>query len=296
MTGAYWVLCRCLAAVRRPLGLRQRLLVTLLLATACATAPQQPLFEGGPGPQAGALVLVGGGETPVEALTAALELAGGEEAVVLILPQASQRAERGRGSAKMFVEAGAQTVSVAGDLTDSATREALSQATLVWMGGGSQRRLMEALEAAGLCDELRAMHRRGVVFGGTSAGTAVHSSQMIVGGAELKALEGGGTPLWTGLGLWPGVIVDQHSLRRGRVLRLLSAVLDVRDAVGIAIDEGTAVVLEGSRLTVFGQSVVLILDPRAAAVREVSPGEAHSAQGLGLHILRAKDVFLLPLP
>ena len=55
-----------------------------------------------------------------------------------------------------------------------------------------------------------------------------------------------------GLGLWPGVIVDQHFVRRERLHRLLAAVLDRPQLVGVGIDESTAAVVTGSRFEVIG--------------------------------------------
>ncbi|MCB9915444.1 MAG: cyanophycinase [Planctomycetes bacterium] len=235
----------------------------------------------------GALVVVGGGGTPPEAIARALELAGGARAVVAVLPHASNAEDRGLGSAEMFLEAGAAEALVLDDLTATRTRAELERATLVWMPGGSQNALMEALDTAGLVDVLRALHARGVVFGGTSAGAAVMSARMLTGEAELEAVRAGGTELAAGLGLWPGVIVDQHALRRRRLQRLWSAVLDHPDDVGVAIDERTAVVVRGTRFEVVGRSNVAVFDARHAEVSASEPGDAHAARGVALHLLRA---------
>lgn len=242
---------------------------------------------------AGALIVIGGGRTPKEAVARAVELAGGQEAVVAILPHASQRVERGVGSAEMFREAGVAEALVLDDLTAPTSRTDLRRASLVWMPGGSQRRLMEAVEAADLTELLRERHRSGVVFGGTSAGAAVQSKLMITGKAELETVVARGTELVSGLGLWPEVIVDQHALKRRRLQRLLSAVLDHPEKVGVAIDEGTAVVVEDERLEVLGASNVVVLDARRARVAETKEGAPHAAQGVTLHLLRAGDALRL---
>ena len=56
------------------------------------------------------------------------------------------------------------------------------------------------------------------------------------------------------LELLPQAIVDQHFHRRQRFNRLLSAVLDRPELIGIGIDEGTAVVVRNNALTVVGTS------------------------------------------
>lgn len=59
-----------------------------------------------------------------------------------------------------------------------------------------------------------ALHRAGAVVGGTSAGAAVLSAEMITGEADLKSLKSGTTVLKKGLGLLRDVIVDQLRARR----------------------------------------------------------------------------------
>jgi cyanophycinase len=235
----------------------------------------------------GVLIAVGGGGTPPEVVTRAIELSGGEASIVAILPHASSREERGVGSREMFEQAGAGDVVVLTELASDETRRQLARATLVWMPGGNQNRLMDAVHAAELRDELLAMYARGVNFGGTSAGAAVQSRWMITGEAELEAVVAGGTELARGLGLWEDVIVDQHALKRRRFQRLLSAVLDRPERVGVGIDERTAVVLRDGRIEVLGASAVLVVDARKARIEPAEQGAVHAARGLSLHVLRA---------
>jgi cyanophycinase-like exopeptidase len=63
--------------------------------------------------------------------------------------------------------------------------------------------------------------------------------------------------------LWRAGIFDQHFLQRQRHNRLLSAVLDHPQMIGVGIDEATAVIVRGRTLEVVGQSAVV--DPRCAA-------------------------------
>src|SRR5262249_19379680 len=92
---------------------------------------------------------------------------------------------------------------------------------------------------------------RGGVIGGTSAGAAIMSRVMITGGRE-KATVG------TGFGFLPGVVVDQHSLRRSRVNRLLGVLADHPGLAGIAVDEATALVVRQDRWQVLGKSYVVV--------------------------------------
>ncbi|MCB9858266.1 MAG: cyanophycinase [Phycisphaerales bacterium] len=293
-------------------------------------------------------MIVGGGGTPEGVVARAIEMAGGADCRVVVVPQASMRAEAGNESAEMFREAGARNVRVlrieinksAGDVVnaggmvdagsasnvqrsadagnvanatnaantggaayakgaanmgdaaksrDAANKghaskaggaveaggasrfrgdseiEILNDADLIWFSGGDQNRLMRRLNEAGIADVIRQRFRDGCVVGGTSAGAAVMSERMITGKADLESIAHGGTELAGGLGLWPGVIVDQHFLKRRRFNRLYSAVLDHPDLIGVGIDERTAVIVRGDRIDVMGDSSVMIIDARNAS-------------------------------
>ena len=260
----------------------------LSLACSCATPSDHGASEAGP------LIVVGGGGTPAEVVARAVELSGGPQAIVAVLPHASSSEDRGIGSAEMFLEAGAAEAYVMEDLTSSETQAFLERATLVWMPGGDQSLIMEATEAAGITEELRAMHRRGIAFGGTSAGAAVQSTLMITGNAELEAVLAGKTELVEGLGVWDEVIVDQHFVARRRFHRLLSATLDHPGKLGVGIDERTAVIVRDHAFEVMGESSVLIIDARHAVLEPTEAGAPLAAVGMQLHLLRAGMSYELP--
>lgn len=239
-------------------------------------------------------MVAGGGSLPDSIYLEAIALAGGAASPVLIVPQASRNFEdAGVRNAARFVSHGCTDVSVL-DLSEEA--QALVQvaaARLIWISGGSQNRLMERLSPA-VEAAIRECHANGCVVGGTSAGAAVMSQQMITGRAALDKLEAGATALAPGLGLWPKAIVDQHFHRRRRFNRLLAAVADQPHLFGVGIDEGTAVILEGERLRVVGDSSVLLLSAHRAAIVEyegpVGPLPAPKKSPLGvwnmdLHVL-----------
>ncbi len=227
-----------------------------LALTSCAS------LAGPRGP--GALVIVGGGGTPDSVVETLFTNSGGRGARMVILAQASSRPEAGEESVTYWKGKGFEHV-VSLDLTDVASaREAIASATLIWFPGGDQTRLLEAIEKAGLADAIRARHRAGAVVGGTSAGAAVLSPWMIIGGdtADLTVVRSGTVAMTKGLGLLPGTIIDQHFLKRQRFNRLLSAVLDHPDHVGIGIDEKTAIYVRGAHFDVLGESGVLVIDAR----------------------------------
>jgi cyanophycinase len=250
------------------------------------------LFSSLAAAQSGALVVVGGGGTGPEIVAKALALSGGRNAIVAVLPQSSALADAGDDSVRMWLDAGArEAAKLAFD--DKKAPAALRRATLIWMPGGDQNRFMKAIEGTGLAEIIRERFRAGVTVGGTSAGAAVIADAMFTGDADLKALKAGATVIGKGLGLWPDALIDQHFLTRQRDNRLISAVLDRPALVGVGIDEGTAVVVQGTSFEVIGKSSVVVIDARGAQVDETPAGGLVSGRGLKLSVLRAGQTYSL---
>ena len=222
----------------------------------------------------GKLVIVGGGGVTAEIRKRTLELAGGAKAKILVIPQASQRADGGQAKADTWKKAGAGEIAIL-DLSDPKKAvAAVMSADLIWMSGGSQRRLMNALRDTDVPEAIRRRYREGAVVGGSSAGAAVMSKFMLSGDEVIAEV-------FEGLGLWPEAIVDQHFLTRRRFNRLLDAVLHRPGLIGVGIDERTAVFLHGKSFEVVGESSVLVLDARKAKI------ENGVATDVVLHVLRS---------
>lgn len=275
----------------------------------------------------GRLMVVGGGGTTPAMVARMLELAGGKDARIVILPQASAQPDRGKGSLELFAESGATNAIVLDPLEQAAAEKELESAALIWFPGGDQSRLMAALDEARLVDDVQRRYRQGAIVGGTSAGAAVMSPLMLTGEADLESVRAGGTELVPGIGLWDEVIVDQHFVRRQRWARLASAVLDHPEFVGVGIDERTAVEVGDGAWRVWGEGSVVVFDARRARLAPATaaaltattaagatnadgasgtggastggtstgaaPGEHPSAREIELSILRDGDTFAL---
>src|SRR6185312_8299591 len=86
-------------------------------------------------------------------------------------------------------------------------------------------------------------------------------------GDEFPTIARGVIEVVPGLGFFPGVIVDQHFIRRERLNRLLAAVLERPTLLGIGIDESTALEVGPDGIwTVRGASSVVVIDARRARV------------------------------
>ncbi|MBI1853432.1 MAG: cyanophycinase [Planctomycetes bacterium] len=254
-----------------------------VVALGVLVAPRSSASEDAP---KGKLVIVGGGSTTSEIVRRTLEIAGGAKARVVVVPQASALPDAGKASVEMWREAGAARADAL-DLTNAeAAAKLVASADIIWMPGGDQNRLVAALEPTPIDDAIRQRFRDGAVVGGTSAGAAAMSLRMMTGNGELDSVKAGGTELTAGLGLWPGVIVDQHFGPRGRFNRLLSAILDHPDLVGVGIDPSTAVIVQGSTFEVIGEGNVMVVDARKAKVRRPEASGPIAASAIAIHLLR----------
>jgi len=280
-------------------GMRIALTAVLLSFLAfSAVAQSDPARSPAEAPK-GRLLAVGGGGTTDEIMARALELAGGPNVRLLIVAQASGADDAGAKSADFWRQKGATDVHVLELKDRTKALTAIGAAKFLWMPGGDQNRLMAALREADVIEAIRARYRDGALVGGTSAGAAVLSTTMIVGGdrADLTNVKSGGTEMEPGLGLWPDALVDQHFLKRQRFNRLLSGVLDHPELVGLGIDERTGIILHpDGACEVVGDGSVLVIDARRANRRPAAKAELQSADAMTLAIHRGGERFTLKLP
>jgi cyanophycinase len=147
------------------------------------------------------------------------------------------------------------------------SQELLEGASLIYITGGSQSRFMNAVRnEPGIEPSLRNAYENGAVIAGTSAGAAVMSQIMITGDqvnypeytSTFYNLEKNNMVTAEGLGLIEGVIVDQDFVKRARNNRLITAVIEFPDHIGIGIDESTAILVRENRAEVVGVSQVLV--------------------------------------
>jgi cyanophycinase len=238
---------------------------------------------------AGSLLLVGGGKLPNSVRDQFLKLAGGKDARVVVIPTASMYADQPAPLASYLFwrEQNVQSVEVLhtrsrNKANDPAFVRCLRSATAVWMTGGDQSRLSEAYLNTAVERELKKLLDRGGVIGGTSAGSSVMSSVMITGGKTRATLG-------MGLGLTPGMIVDQHFTNRNRMGRLVGALTDHPDYLGLGIDEQTAALVKGSTLSVIGNANVFVcMSPTATEsvnVQRLKSGEQIDLVSVGRTML-----------
>jgi len=240
----------------------------------------------------GTLVIVGGGGFPDDVREAFLQACGGPGAVIGIIPSASSEpaarlAEWKADLAKAHITLVPLDIRRRAQSDDPALLKAASRCTGFWFSGGDQSRIGDWIVGTRLHDVLRQRYAEGAAVGGTSAGAAIMSQTMLTGedrqGKETLAdLAPGAYRTRPGMGFLPShCVVDQHFLRRNRQNRLFSILLDHPGALGLGIDEATALVVKDGQARVLGERAVMVFDGQGMASQV--PG---TFRDLRLHLLR----------
>lgn len=274
--------------------MKLRALILLLALASAATAAQAA--------GKGHLVLVGGGDKPLAAMQKFVDLAGGPDAPIVVIPTASTEPDTSQYYRDYFAkELGCSNAVVLEIWNKADARRAdyvdlAKRARGIFFGGGDQARILNALEATPVLDAIRTAHLGGAVVGGTSAGTACQSKIMITGEGDFNLIQTRAVETWNGLGfLDDGIVVDQHFIARRRENRLISVVLEHPDRLGVGVDEDTAAWFRpDGTFTVIGANSVMIFDPRGSAMRRrpLETGrELLGVSGMRVHILLDGDSF-----
>ena len=258
---------------------------TIWMFVAALVASAAPAWAQQVGPARGALVLVGGNLQDPAIVERFLELAGGLDAPVVLIPTAGGAEsydETWRG-VDAFRATGATRLTIL-HTTDRDTAntdafvEPLRHARGVWFGGGRQWRLADAYLDTKVHEALREVLDRGGVIGGSSAGATILGSYLVRGDTRTNTIMMGDHQ--EGFGLLRNVGVDQHLLRRNRQFDLVEVIRAHTDLLGIGIDEDTAIVVQGDRFEVIGRSYVAIYDhdrllDSGGLFYLLSPGDAY---------------------
>ncbi len=217
------------------------------------------------GPANGSLVIVGGAMRDRAIVERFLDLAGGSDAPIVVIPTAGGDEEYDQywRGLRQFKEAGATDLYVLHTKDrDVANSEEfvlpIQNARGVWFGGGRQWHLADSYLDTRVHEELNALLERGGVIGGSSAGATIQGSYLARGDTRTNTIMMGDHI--EGLGFIKNVAIDQHLLRRNRQFDLIEVIEAFPDLLGIGLDENTAIVVQGDRFDVIGQSLVAIYD------------------------------------
>lgn len=245
----------------------------------------------------GQLVIIGGAEDKegeCKILREFVRRAGGVSAKIVVMTAATELPrEVGENYTRVFERLGVEDIRIVDtvtrdDATSSTSLAAINKATGVFFTGGDQSRITSIIKDTELDATIHKRYAEGMVIGGTSAGAAVMPDMMIVEGDSETHPRVEVVQMGPGMGFLPGIVVDQHFAQRGRLGRLLSALIQQPAVLGFGIDENTAVIVKGNEFEVIGEGAITVIDVSNITHSNVDTllkDEALAICGAKLHIL-----------
>ena len=236
----------------------------------------------------GNLIIIGGAEDKrgkKEILKKVAEYINTKEDKMLIATIATEYPEKTYDDYKnIFIKLGIKNI----DKLDISKREdafndkninLIKTTNLLFFTGGDQLRITSMIGGTPIYNVIKELCSNGGVIAGTSAG-APHK-------CTLK--------MSPGLGLVKNIIIDQHFAQRGRVGRLLTAIAQNPEVLGIGIDEDTAILVsDKGTAEVIGSGAVYFIDGSGITYSNVSEqysNEILSMFNVKLHVLKEGDKF-----
>ena len=257
---------------------RRAIPVFLFLMFAATGAASQEV-----GPARGSLVIVGGAMQDPAILERFIQLAGGPQAPIVIIPTAGGEDEYDEfyGGLRAFHALGAFNLTVlhTNDPAEANTEafvRPIAGANAVWFPGGRQWRLADSYLGTRTEEELWKLLDRGGVIGGSSAGASIQGSYLARGDTRTNTVMMGDHEV--GFGFLKNTAIDQHVLRRNRQFDLIEIIEARPELLGIGIDENTAIIVQGDQFQVLGEAYVLIYDNKKMVGEEgrfyfLAPGD-----------------------
>jgi cyanophycinase len=235
-----------------------RAVTPLILSHALVTPPSVA-------PERGALVIVGGAMQDSSIMGRFIELAGGPEAPIVIIPSAgaADYYDGDYPGTRRWRDLGTRSITVVHtrdrkEADSESFVEPIRKARGVWFPGGRQWRLADTYLGTRTEKELHKLLERGGVIGGSSAGASIQGSYLVRGDTETNAIVMGDHE--QGFGFLKNVAIDQHLLARNRHFDLIPLIEENPQLLGIGLAEDTAIVVQGNKFEVMGKSVVAIYD------------------------------------
>jgi cyanophycinase len=267
--------------------LRRRLF--FLAAVAClvgltfAPQAQTPAVKAAPeyGPPNGTLVIVGGGGTDgTNIMEKFIELAGGVNAKVVVVPTAGGNMQDGKPRAyeearivESWIKRGVKNVTMLHTHdskvanTDAFVKN-LREANAVWFNGGRQWNIVDSYANTLTYKEFHKVLERGGVIGGSSAGATIQGHYLVRGdtsGPNVMMTEEPNHQL--AFGFLRRSAIDQHINARNRWDDLIPVIKKYPELLGIGLSEGTAIVVKGDSFEVMGKWKVAIRTTRGCTSR-----------------------------
>ena len=243
---------------------RRAVLPCICLVTASNAVAQNASIK--VGPPNGAVVVVGGGSLGPEIYNRFIDLAGGPDALIVVVPTAggdSVYPADYRGLAA-WRRAGAKSVvmlhTIHKKIADADSFVApIKRAGGIWFDGGRQYRLVDAYGGTQSEREFMNVLARGGVVGGSSAGASILGSYMVRGAPSNNNFIISYPGYEAGFGYLRNVGIDQHVVARRRLPDLADSLMPRHpELLGISEDEGTAWVVRGDTGEIIGRNKAFV--------------------------------------
>jgi len=255
----------------------------------------------------GKLIIIGGGDKPDYILQKIIDFAGGKDAKIIVIPNASSEpVESADYNVEEFKKLGCTNVDYLycnrEEANQDSTIKKLEGVTGIFFGGGDQSLLTRDLLGTKLLWEIKNIYENGGVISGTSAGAAVMSEVMITGNELINQdstsafvdIKKDNIETTEGFGFIKSAIIDQHFIKRKRLNRLISLMIENPTLLGIGIDENTAIIVDNHLdFQVVGEGQVIVFDPTQCRELEVDKNGNLGAGNIIMHILVSGSEFSL---
>lgn len=212
----------------------------------------------------GKLIIVGGGSMPDTMYQLFAKSIGGKDQSVVVIPTATNDSAINAGAhlTRFKKEGFTNLTTVHARSKDAADApefiQAIKNAKGIYFSGGDQSRIADAFLGTKVHAAMQDLFIRGGVFMGTSAGATIMGTLLVGGDARKDLTKPFDFPL--ALNLLKNTAIDQHVLARNRQFDLIPVIEQYPYLLGIAIDESTAIVVEGNQFSVLGKSYVMVYD------------------------------------
>lgn len=250
------------------------------------------------GPENGHLLIIGGGRLDSLFYGKFMELAGGPDAPIVVIPTASitndslaealSDAGQARFEARGFRNVAVLHTSDPAEANTAKFSKPLEEARGVWFVGGRQWRLVDAYAGTRTEELLHQVLERGGVIAGTSAGATIQGSYLARGDTRTNLIMMGDHE--EGFGFVSNIAIDQHLLARNRQFDLFEITEAHPHLLGIGLDENTGIWVQGDTFEVIGKSYVAVYDHqlRAPYGKEMIPQKPGERK---FYLLRAGDKY-----
>lgn len=270
-----------------------RVLVLLLVPIASAVAQDAPEY----GPPKGTLVVIGGGTLDGSGiLEKFIELAGGPDAKVVVVPTAGGN-RASDGSIRVYDEAavvgrwlkrGLRNVRMLhthdSKVADTEAFAApLREANAVWFDGGRQWNIVDSYANTLTYREFHGVLARGGVIAGSSAGATIQGEYLVRGDTSGPNVMMTAEPNHQeGFKFLRRTAIDQHINTRNRWDDLTPVIQKFPNLLGIGLSEATAIIVKGDSFEVIGRWKVAVHDntrlyqPWEKPYSVLSPGDVYN--------------------